>query len=178
MPTKIEIQDHLESILKREAINAYVASNGKNVRNYSCSVSNCEGKAYAKGFCNAHYIRSRNGGDMSEPIRARHHGKTCAICPNPAGGNGGWGLCKKHYRGRRRNLIRAESIKFMGGKCTHCGGVFPDAAFDFHHLDSSEKELHPSDMIESTSIERLASELAKCILLCANCHRIEHHGSQ
>ena len=176
MLTKAQIQDHLESVLKREAAKAYVVSDGKNVRDYNCSVFLCEGKAYAKGLCNAHYIRSRCGGDMSLPIRARHHGKTCSICSSAAGGAGGWGLCKKHYRSKRRNLIRGESVKLMGGKCSHCGGVFPDAAFDFHHLNSSEKESNPSDMIEANSIERISSELSKCILLCANCHRIEHYG--
>lgn len=176
MLTKAEIQDHLESLLKREAANAYVVSDGKNVRDYNCSVASCEGKAYAKGFCNAHYLRSKNGRDMSQPIRARHHGKTCSICLNPAGGAGGWGLCKNHYRIRRRTLIRKACIKLMGGKCSHCEGIFPDPVFDFHHLDISQKELDPSEMITNTSIERIASEVAKCILLCANCHRIEHHG--
>lgn len=38
-----------------------------------CSIDNCTNKIYAKGLCNAHYIRKRNGVDMSKPIRAKHY---------------------------------------------------------------------------------------------------------
>lgn len=161
-----------------EAALAYSPSVNQNSRKYDCSIINCNNKAYAKGYCNAHYIRSRNNMDMSKPIRATHSGEKCKFCDKAAGGSGGWGLCTNHYRIKRRRILRSESIKIMGGKCSHCFGKFPDVAFDFHHLDESKKEMSTSDMLDSKSLEKISLELSKCILLCANCHRIEHHGSQ
>jgi hypothetical protein len=61
----------------------------------------------------------------------------------------------------------------MGGKCTDCGGVFPLACFDFHHLDPSTKDFDPCRGL-TKSKAKLFAELEKCVLLCANCHRIRH----
>lgn len=47
-------------------------------------------------------------------------------------------------------------------------------AFDFHHLDPMEKDFSISDRM--TSFEAIVRELAKCVLLCARCHREVHDG--
>jgi len=73
----------------------------------------------------------------------------------------------------RRNERKLRAIEYKGGKCAHCSGIFHQAAFDFHHLDSTEKDKDPGLMM-SHSDESLFAELDKCILLCANCHRIHH----
>lgn len=65
---------------------------------------------------------------------------------------------------------------YKGGKCTHCGfdaTAKTIAAFDFHHINPSEKEYTPSDMV-MMKWGRIVSELDKCTLLCSNCHRIHH----
>lgn len=64
-------------------------------------------------------------------------------------------------------------VAAMGGKCRTCGGVFPLAVYDFHHL--GDKDYSPSNLMNNGSIKDIARELSKCVLLCANCHRIEHH---
>lgn len=56
-----------------------------------------------------------------------------------------------------------------------CGGVFHHSAFDFHHIDPTTKEKDPGLMM-THSDEVLFKELDKCILLCANCHRIRHYN--
>ena len=76
---------------------------------------------------------------------------------------------------RRDNKKRA--VEYKGGKCNHCGGVFHIAAFDFHHIDPSQKELDVG-LILQCSDAYLLKELDKCILLCANCHRIHHYEEQ
>lgn len=77
----------------------------------------------------------------------------------------------KVYARLKENKLKA--ILYKGGKCTDCGGVFIPEVFDFHHLNPSEKELKPS-WLRYYTWEKAAKELDKCILLCANCHRIRH----
>ena len=59
-------------------------------------------------------------------------------------------------------------------RCQLCG--FADyRALQFHHQDSQEKHANVADMIRSgLSRQSILREVAKCIVLCANCHAIEH----
>lgn len=66
------------------------------------------------------------------------------------------------------------AIAYKGGKCASCGGTFHQAVYDFHHLDPSIKEARSSIFL-NWSWKKLKTELDKCILLCSNCHRIEHY---
>lgn len=52
-----------------------------------------------------------------------------------------------------------------------CGYDVNSCALEFHHV--GDKEFEISDAINK-SWEFLKKELDKCILLCSNCHRIEH----
>lgn len=74
-----------------------------------------------------------------------------------------------------RAKAKQDAVEFMGGKCNHCGGVFHFSAFDFHHLDPAEKDVDPGALIRVAG-KRLYDELKKCVLLCANCHRIHHYS--
>lgn len=71
---------------------------------------------------------------------------------------------------RKRKKI--ELVKYLGGKCKHCGYDKCINALQFHHKDSNEKDFTISR--KSYSFEKLKKEANKCILLCANCH-IELH---
>lgn len=73
---------------------------------------------------------------------------------------------------KAKQALKIKAVEFMGGKCTHCGGVFPPCVYDFHHVNPSEKDISPATAF---SWKKLEPELKKCIMLCANCHRIEHH---
>lgn len=76
---------------------------------------------------------------------------------------------------RRRNK-KQECVDYLGGKCAHCGGEFITHVFDFHHKDPSQKDSDIGSMLRlNKSKNDLIHELDKCILLCANCHRIEHY---
>lgn len=143
-----------------------------NSRKYGCAVLGCVRPAYAKGLCNAHYIRRRNGLPMDAPVRARKREDVCARCGEETGAKGGWGLCQRHYRQARYETLKDAAIGAFGSKCAHCGGSFHRSVFDFHHR--GDKLGSPSEMFLNKSLSALAKELAKCILLCANCHRLEH----
>lgn len=80
---------------------------------------------------------------------------------------------KKYTQKRRDN--KQKGVDYLGGKCIKCGYNKCNAALDFHHVDSSDKEFNPAHLTRG-NWNKLKSELDKCVLLCSNCHR-EHHSS-
>lgn len=78
------------------------------------------------------------------------------------------------YQREAKRKRKAEAIEYLGGKCSSCLCTFHPAVYEFHHRDPAEKENHPSKLLGMRK-GRLFAELDKCILLCANCHRLEHH---
>jgi len=145
----------------------------ENSRAYECSIDTCGRPAYASNLCNAHYIRKRAGKPMDAPVRARKRDGKCAECEEIAGAKGGWGLCQKHYRVKRYKTIKDALIEALGGSCSKCGGSFHRSVYDFHHR--GDKSDSPSRMLLNASVKQLAEEISKCVLLCANCHRMEHN---
>jgi len=59
--------------------------------------------------------------------------------------------------------------------CVKCGQNHP-ATLDFHHIDSSTKEASVNKLIKNRAFKRAMEEVKKCVVLCANCHRIHHHN--
>lgn len=74
----------------------------------------------------------------------------------------------------RQRKTKQLSVEYKGGKCSKCGYNKCLAALDFHHLDPNTKDKDYFNQRGGLT-ENLKSELDKCILLCANCHREEHH---
>lgn len=73
--------------------------------------------------------------------------------------------------------MKMSAVARLGGKCSICGYANCLDALDFHHKNSDEKEHLVSKLLSSKNEERLFSEVDKCILLCANCHRETHSES-
>jgi hypothetical protein len=46
---------------------------------------------------------------------------------------------------------------------------------DFHHIDKKEKEYNIGDLKYSGSLNKIKTEISKCVLLCKNCHYDFHH---
>ena len=68
------------------------------------------------------------------------------------------------------------AIQYKDSKCVDCNISYPETpytVFDFHHLEPKHKDMDWSK-IRLTSNEKMKIELDKCVLLCANCHRIRH----
>lgn len=80
---------------------------------------------------------------------------------------------QQKLRGLKRKF---EAVKSRGGKCERCGYDKNLAALDFHHRDPKTKSFK-LDMrsFSNLNLETIEEELNKCDLLCANCHREEHH---
>jgi endonuclease I len=92
---------------------------------------------------------------------------------------------RKHYEANREEIIakaqakkkkfRAQWIKHKATlSCTKCG-FSHSAALDFHHVDPAEKEGNIHRLLSNGQFKKLEEELEKCIVLCANCHRIHHY---
>jgi transposase-like protein len=60
-------------------------------------------------------------------------------------------------------------------RCKYCGENHP-AVLQFHHRDPKEKEFDVSQFVyrQKGGPARLEAEIAKCDILCANCH-LKHH---
>ena len=75
---------------------------------------------------------------------------------------------------KRRKKIRLMAIAELGGKCIKCGYDKYPEVLEFHHRDPSKKDFNVSSKGHSRSWDRVKSEIEKCDLLCANCHRETH----
>lgn len=59
--------------------------------------------------------------------------------------------------------------------CKVCGFNHP-AVLDFDHRDPTQKFMEVGTMVsEGYSIDMIEAEIAKCDVLCSNCHRIRHY---
>jgi hypothetical protein len=73
---------------------------------------------------------------------------------------------------RWKNRKLKEIAKF-GGKCLDCGNEYHYSVYEFHHLHSKDVSWVKLKLKSQKAIDK---ELSKCVLLCANCHRIRHYG--
>lgn len=76
-----------------------------------------------------------------------------------------------------RQNIKEKAVIYKGGKCSVCGYFKCSAALDFHHIDKRQKDFSIS-RYKVFSWDKIKSELDKCVLMCANCHREIHHCSK
>ena len=60
----------------------------------------------------------------------------------------------------------------LGGKCAKCGYGDQPRILQFHHLNGMKDKL--GNISEMKSMSKIRAEAAKCILLCPNCHALEH----
>jgi hypothetical protein len=71
-----------------------------------------------------------------------------------------------------RNRDKLNELKSL--PCADCGGTFPPYVMDFDHLGDAVKRFNVS-ATHRYGWEEILREMAKCELVCANCHRIRTH---
>ena len=81
------------------------------------------------------------------------------------------GSNQNDWRNRRQALI--WRLKAERG-CMRCGEKNP-IVLDFHHREPYGPRFYHHNRWVTTSIEALMEEIARCDILCANCHRIIEH---
>lgn len=88
-----------------------------------------------------------------------------------------WRKENANHRNRlRRNAYARYKAKLEALKpaCIKCGETHP-ACLDFHHRDPSQKLFSVGVQFGKYPWHMVQAEVAKCDVLCANCHR-KHHA--
>ncbi|HSK73383.1 MAG TPA: hypothetical protein VK892_16925 [Pyrinomonadaceae bacterium] len=89
-------------------------------------------------------------------------------------------LTRNHYKNNKpqylkRNLKaykkRRDFVREMKSRpCSDCGIQYPFYVMDFDHRLGELKEYH-LNQVDRLTMETLKREIAKCDVVCANCHR-------
>jgi len=74
----------------------------------------------------------------------------------------------KHQRNKRQNYL--NEVKLEAG-CARCGYNEHPEALQFNHLNPDEKSFNIGEN-KRKKLETIKAEIAKCEVLCANCHAI------
>jgi len=90
--------------------------------------------------------------------------------------------CIKRKAAECRKLRRIKWQKWLiphKTACSVCGYNTNMVALDFHHVDGSYKEITIGTFTAGNTCSlqnkiKVLKEIKKCIVLCANCHRIIH----
>jgi hypothetical protein len=137
-----------------------------------------------KRFRRIHPIRWKR---MQFKARMKRRRCICRECgkeiPYPAVGRKRHPECQRNFKlrcareNRKKAQLQLDRFKLKRG-CAGCGYKKCAAALDFHHVDSTKKERRISALQWKANSKITQLELAKCILLCANCHREEHHKEE
>lgn len=72
---------------------------------------------------------------------------------------------------------RARIVRSLKERpCMDCGIQYPHYVMDWDHRDPTQKVMGVSRMTTRVPLEALLTEIEKCDLVCANCHRERTHG--
>lgn len=80
---------------------------------------------------------------------------------------------RERYKQRKAENDAIVADALLVG-CVVCGEHDP-IVLDFHHRDPAEKSENVKSMSDRTEA-KVRAEIAKCVVLCANCHRRVHAG--
>ena len=92
---------------------------------------------------------------------------------------------RAHYERKKEKIKERSRNKRIANKkwlsqqkdkpCFDCNENFPSYVMDFHHLNPNDKTMSVANAITRMGREKILAEINKCILLCANCHRIREY---
>ena len=80
-------------------------------------------------------------------------------------------LSVERSRARRRDRNRDLIRRAKAVACADCCERFGVEEMDFDHV-RGRKEANIADVVSDWSVARLQAEIAKCDVVCANCHRL------
>lgn len=78
------------------------------------------------------------------------------------------------YENSRNKKLKKMCVEYKGNCCEYCGYKKYIGALDFHHKDPTKKDFGIAKC-STKKFEGIKKELDKCLMLCSNCHREEHH---
>lgn len=113
--------------------------------------------------------------DSSQKDGYQHRCKQCARVYHQSVYN-----ATQSQKARTRNASRREIGKALIDEARSCGCSMCEeddlVCLEFHHIDPNVKEFQVGGYGINFSLDRLRAEIAKCIVVCANCHKKIHAG--
>lgn len=113
-----------------------------------------------KAITEFHASNRRAGARVGDGTYVQSACKTCQVAD------------KERVRSRNRDFL--HSVKLASG-CVDCGFRLHACALDFHHVGVKTFGLGSRYAIQAP-LSKLEAEIAECVVLCANCHRVRHHA--
>jgi hypothetical protein len=93
---------------------------------------------------------------------------------------------RRHYAANKQDYIDRKNAKreqlrevMRNAKdkpCADCGKSYPYYVMQFDHLPDFEKTTEVAKLVHRGSLKLLLEEIAKCEVVCANCHMIRTHN--
>jgi hypothetical protein len=89
---------------------------------------------------------------------------------------------KAYYKSKskqHRDRLRTITDRLKDVPCMDCGVKYPPYVMDFDHRDPKDKSFTVASAQSQSlvSSDRLEEEIAKCDVVCSNCHRERTHGN-
>ena len=82
----------------------------------------------------------------------------------------------KYVASRQKIRIKKQQLikEAKSAPCMDCGQSYPSYVMDFDHNGAAK--LYAIASYDSSSLANLIIEIAKCDVVCSNCHRERTHG--
>ena len=77
-----------------------------------------------------------------------------------------------------RIRIKTALVGAFDNKCQLCGKTYPQSVFEFHHLNPSQKSFGLACGTTTRAKADYAREAKKCVMVCANCHRLIEYENE
>ena len=117
-------------------------------------------KSSCKSCWNEYNARSKRAG---QPAQVRHRKRDRAS--------------EKVQRERKSDILRRLVVEAKSRPCVDCGVSYPAYVMDLDHRPGEAKLFNLSEVRRGLwDAEQVASEIAKCDVVCANCHRERTFG--
>lgn len=79
-------------------------------------------------------------------------------------------------RAKMREANRAYVATVKSKPCMDCGVSYPYYVMDFDHRPGTNKISKVAVLADQQSLDKVKEEIAKCDLVCSNCHRERTHS--
>lgn len=76
------------------------------------------------------------------------------------------------YQRKRRHRFKERLLTLRGARCEDCGYEACVTALEFHHREGRDKSFGLGGF--KGRWEQALAEAEKCVVVCANCHRLRH----
>lgn len=90
---------------------------------------------------------------------------------------------KYYYKNKKKQIAKKQERRVVIQKliaekksvpCVDCGVSYPSFVMDFDHLKDKKFNIAGAP-VKGYSLKKILIEIAKCDVVCSNCHRLRTH---